>query len=105
MAASPKYHAFVCTAQRPPGHPRGCCSTKGGGRPLLDRLFTLFQEKQLWAEGISVAGTTCLGTCDAGPAMVVYPEGVWYRPQNDADIDEIVNEHFLKGNVVERLKV
>ena len=35
--------------------------------------------------------------------MVVYPEGIWYRPEKIEDIDEIIQSHFVEGNPVERL--
>jgi (2Fe-2S) ferredoxin len=35
--------------------------------------------------------------------MVVYPEGVWYAPRNESDMDEIFQSHFLGGKPVERL--
>ena len=35
--------------------------------------------------------------------MVVYPEGVWYRYGNEADIDEILEVHVRDGGRVERL--
>ena len=37
--------------------------------------------------------------------MVVYPEGVWYQPQNADDVDRIVAEHFQQGKPVEDLIV
>jgi len=36
---------------------------------------------------------------------VVYPEGVWYTFVDNDDIDEIVDKHLLRGEVVERLKL
>lgn len=101
---SHKYHAFVCTQQRPAGHPRGCCSSKGA-QPLMERLMARFSQGMLWEKGVSVAQASCLGFCGMGPVMVVYPEGVWYQPKNDQDIDDIVENHFGKGEVVERLRV
>jgi (2Fe-2S) ferredoxin len=35
--------------------------------------------------------------------MVVYPQGVWYTPRTEADIDEIIQSHFVEGKPVERL--
>jgi (2Fe-2S) ferredoxin len=95
-----KRHVFACFTQRPPGHPRGSCGA-AGAQPLWDRLG-----KKLEAEGLSDTGFTaagCLGFCSAGPLMVVYPEGVWYRPGTPEDIDEIVESHFKQGKLVERL--
>ena len=96
------YHVFCCTQQRPPGHPRGSCAASGAG-PLWQRLSAALQAKQL--SEVSLVGTGCMGFCDAGPLMVVYPQGVWYRPQTAEDIDEIVQSHFVDDEIVERLAV
>ena len=93
-------HVFACYTQRPPNHPRGSCGAQGA-QPLWDRLG-----KKLEADRVSDVGFTasgCLGFCRAGPLMVVYPQGIWYAPKTEADIDEIVDSHFVKGEPVERL--
>lgn len=95
-----KYHVFCCAQQRPPGHPRGSCAAQGA-HPLWERLGQKIQTQQLLHVGM--AWTGCLGFCSAGPLMVVYPEGIWYRPQTPEDIDEIVQSHFIGGEPVERL--
>jgi len=53
----------------------------------------------------SVVLTECgsVGFCSVGPAVLVYPEGVWYAQVSVDDVDEIVDEHLIGGNVVERL--
>jgi len=102
---SHKYHAFVCAQRRPEGHPRGCCASKGGGQPLFERLVGVINQRNLWEAGISVAQAGCLGFCNVGPALVVYPEGVWYQLDKVEDIDEIVQSHFIEGQPVERLRV
>ncbi|NBU59630.1 MAG: (2Fe-2S) ferredoxin domain-containing protein, partial [Betaproteobacteria bacterium] len=43
--------------------------------------------------------------CDLGPVLVVYPEAVWYRYVDHEDLDEIVERHLQRGEVVERLRV
>ena len=45
----------------------------------------------------------CLDRCGQGPVMVIYPEAVWYTWVDNDDIDEIIEEHLLKGKVVKRL--
>ena len=45
----------------------------------------------------------CLDRCAGGPVAVVYPEGTWYSFVDKADIDEIVDSHLKRGEVVERL--
>jgi (2Fe-2S) ferredoxin len=59
--------------------------------------------KELAIPNIRVNMAGCLERCEFGPAMVIYPEGVWYRPQSRADIDEILDVHVQKGGRVERL--
>jgi len=96
-----RYHAFCCFQQRPPGHPKGSCGP--GGSALWERLGSLIQSRQL--SRVSMTASGCLGFCNAGPLMVVYPEGVWYQPREPADIDEIVQSHFVEGRPVARLIV
>lgn len=97
-----KYHAFVCCQQRPPGHPRGSCGAAGAA-PLWDRLMSKVQAHQL--TDVSIATSGCLGFCNAGPLMVVYPQGVWYQPKTNEDIDRIVESHFAGGKIAVDLAV
>jgi (2Fe-2S) ferredoxin len=39
----------------------------------------------------------------AGPVMVIYPEGIWYRAATAEDVDEIFEQHVKQGKLVERL--
>lgn len=95
-----RYHAFACFTQRPPGHPRGSCGA-AGALPLWEHLGKKLEAARLTEVGFTSAG--CLGFCKAGPLMVVYPEGIWYRPTTPEDIDEIVESHFKQGKRVDRL--
>ena len=51
---------------------------------------------------VRIVKTGCMGPCQYGPLMLVYPEGILYKELTIADIKEIVEEHFLKGRVVEK---
>lgn len=95
-------HAFMCFQERPPGHPRGSCG-QAGGKPLWERLMS--RVERLGKPEIALTATGCLGFCAAGPLMVVYPEGIWYRPRSVDDVDEIVQSHFIEARPVERLIV
>ncbi|WP_164730949.1 NADH-ubiquinone oxidoreductase-F iron-sulfur binding region domain-containing protein [Anoxybacter fermentans] len=50
-----------------------------------------------------IVETGCIGSCDLGPVMVVSPKGIFYHSLKPQDIKEIVENHFLGGQVVERL--
>jgi (2Fe-2S) ferredoxin len=53
----------------------------------------------------SIIVTSCasVGFCSIGPAVMVYPDGVWYAQVRSEDVREIIDEHLLGGNVVNRL--
>lgn len=93
-------HLFVCTNQRPPGHKRGCCAGKDSERL---RNYMKKRAKELGIEDVRVNNAGCLDRCELGPCVVIYPEGVWYAPQNEADCDEILEKHLMQGKRVERL--
>ena len=53
---------------------------------------------------MAVTGTTCLGPCESGPTVVVYPEGVWYGEVTPDDVNELIEKHMVGGEPVERLQ-
>jgi NADP-reducing hydrogenase subunit HndC len=78
----------------------GCISSncKAVQSALLDELKILGIEDE-----IKVVETGCMGPCDLGPIMVVYPEGIFYCKLVPEDAREIAREHLLKGRIVPRL--
>jgi (2Fe-2S) ferredoxin len=93
-------HIFVCTNTRPPGHRRGCCAAKGSEK-LRDYMKVRAKELGLAQTRINAAG--CLDRCELGPALVIYPEGIWYTYHSQEDIDEILTTHLIEGGRVDRL--
>ena len=59
--------------------------------------------KRKLADEVKVVETGCNGFCALGPIMVVYPEGVIYISLKPEDMPELVEEHLVKGRVVEKL--
>jgi len=51
---------------------------------------------------VRIIETGCMGPCQFGPLMLVYPEGILYKQLTTKDVEEIVREHFLKGRIVEK---
>jgi NADH:ubiquinone oxidoreductase subunit F (NADH-binding)/(2Fe-2S) ferredoxin len=54
---------------------------------------------------VQVLETSRIGACSSGPEMMVYPEGVHYAGLTEDDIPYLVEEHFLKGRVVDRFRL
>ena len=97
----PEKHVFVCSQQRPPGHPRGSCGEKGCAA-VMDAFFKQVEQRQLF-EKIQVTATGCLGPCSEGPSVLVYPEGVMYGGVSEADVSTIIEQHLLGDEPVESL--
>jgi len=96
-------HLFFCVNQRDDG--TACCADKGA-RALRDYAKQKLKQAGLHGPGhmrVNMAG--CMGRCDEGPILVVYPEGIWYTYIDEHDIDEIIDEHLLAGRVVKRLRI
>ena len=86
-------HVLVCGGT-------GC--TSSGSHQLLERLEQQLKEKGLEKE-VKVVRTGCFGLCEAGPVVIIYPEGTFYSRVKVEDVDEIVSEHLLKGRKVQHL--
>ena len=86
-------HVLICGGT-------GC--TSSGSAALRDKLADELKAKGL-DEEIKIVMTGCFGLCALGPIMIVYPEGTFYSRVTVDDIPEIVEEHLLKGRIVERL--
>lgn len=98
----PEKHLFVCTQQRPEGHPRGSCQAKDGGG-IAEEFWFQLQGKNLLGR-IALTTTGCFGPCGLGPNVLVYPDGVLYSGVKREDVQEIVEQHLLGNNVVTRLQ-
>ena len=86
-------HVLICGGT-------GC--TSSGSIALRDTLAAELQAKGLENE-VKIVMTGCFGLCALGPIMIIYPEGTFYSMVQKEDIPEIVEEHLLKGRIVERL--
>lgn len=53
--------------------------------------------KELGLERVRVNQAGCLDRCEAGPCIVVYPEGVWYRIRSREEAERVIQEHLIAG--------
>ncbi len=98
-----KNHVFVCTNLRADGT-QSCNQFKA--QEMRDYMKKRSKELGLVGCGdVRVNSAGCLNRCELGPILVIYPEETWYTFVDKDDIDEIINEHLVKGNIVERLLV
>ncbi len=88
-----RIHALICA---------GAQCLAAGGNGFEDALKEEIKKHNL-EEEISVVETGCMGSCQLGPLMVVYPEGIIYTKLKPENAKEIVEEHFLKGRPVKKL--
>jgi len=96
-----KYEILTCGSER-------CCWK---GKPLFE---TAIREK-LAAVGVPeddvrVTVGSCFGACNAGDEqnrshMLVRPDKILYRIENESDLDEVVRKHLLGSQSVDRLAV
>ncbi len=82
-------HVLICGGT-------GC--TSSGGANLEDLFNKEIKEHGLTNE-VKVVKTGCFGLCEAGPIVVVYPEGAFYSRVEDGDVKIIASEHLLKGRI------
>ncbi len=85
-------HVLVCVDPE--------CLSKGAHQ-VLDALNDELVATGLIDE-VQVLETSRIGGCAQGPELMVYPEGVHYSGLSADDIPFLVEEHFLKGRVVNK---
>ena len=87
-------HVLICGGT-------GC--TSSGSKAVQDAFA-----KELAANGleneVKIVQTGCFGLCALGPVVIIHPEGTFYSRVTAEDVAEIVEEHLLKGRIVQRLE-
>jgi NADH-quinone oxidoreductase subunit F len=77
------------------------CSAAGG-----DKVTDLFEElikKHGMTNKLNVVRTGCQGLCEMGPTVTINPGDILYVRVRPEDVQEIFDEHILKGKIVEKL--
>ena len=88
-----KYHILICGGT-------GCHASESA--KIKTNFETILAEKNL-ANDVQVIGTGCFGFCEKGPIVKILPDNTFYVQVKPENVEEIVNEHIIKGRKVERL--
>ncbi len=86
-------HVLICGGT-------GC--TSSGSKKIQDAFVENLTAKGI-ADEVKIVQTGCFGLCALGPVVIIYPEGTFYSKVTVDDVKEIVEEHLLKGRIVDRL--
>ena len=86
-------HVLICGGT-------GCTSS---GSKTIQKAFNDALVANGLSEEVKIVQTGCFGLCALGPVVIVHPDGTFYSRVTAEDVEEIVEEHLLKGRVVERL--
>ena len=86
-------HVLVCGGT-------GC--TSSNSEKIIKEMNKELKNNAIEKE-VMVIKTGCFGLCAVGPIVIVYPEGSFYCTVKPEDVKEIVEEHLLKGRIVQRL--
>ena len=82
-----------------------CCGQRNAAE-IRDYAKAKIKQLGLSGEGgIRMNTAGCLGRCESGPVIVVYPQDIWYTYVDREDVDEIISEHLQNGRVVDRLLI
>jgi (2Fe-2S) ferredoxin len=95
-----KRQVLVCTSKS--------CAANGSEAVLEAFKARLIEENLLFFKGNRAGEVQCshcgsVGFCAIGPAVLVYPDGIWYAHVTPADVPEIIESHLKGGVPVERL--
>ncbi|MEN6449715.1 MAG: hypothetical protein ABFC96_04410, partial [Thermoguttaceae bacterium] len=85
------------------------CGWKGP-KPFATALAEKLQAAGLGPDQVRITQASCFGACDTGEIgrfshLLVRPDKILYRIKDEAELDEMVREHLVGGQPVERLEV
>jgi (2Fe-2S) ferredoxin len=96
------FHVFVCTNERK-GSERQSCG-ESHGMDLVAEFKKQLKDLKLDLK-LRANKSGCLGICDFGPTVVIYPQGTFYVGVQKEDVRELITSHILNNTPLERLRL
>ena len=82
------------------------CVSTGCEALGVQKVLETFEDelKKQGLEGkVEIKGTGCLGFCEKGPRLVIYPEEIYYFQVKPSDVSDIVSKTLINNQIVEKL--
>ncbi len=79
-------HLFICTKSR--GGERKSCGD--GANMELKAILKDAVKDRNWKGAVRVSESSCLGVCEAGPNVMIYPQKIWLSAVTVDDVPEIL---------------
>ena len=86
-------HVLVCGGT-------GCLASKAA---KIEEEFVAEIANHGLASKTEIIKTGCFGLCEAGPIVIIYPDGAFYSHITVEDVPKIVEEHLVNKNIVKEL--
>lgn len=96
----PETHIFICASTRLNGKVQGACQNKASHN-LMAMFTEEVMDRDLEGE-VMVTSTGCVGLCEKGPVVMIYPQQIWYGEVTEDDVGDILDA-VEEGAIVDRL--
>lgn len=90
-------HVFVCTNDRA-GVRKSCADHNS---PLTKAKLKEIVNERGWRGKVRTSTSGCMGLCENGPNVIIYPQKLWFSGITPDQVDEVVTvlERIIAGEL------